>query len=75
MESPHKDLLAGMDRESEKRDLSIFKSNHTKRQESKQDQFPQHKLVNWQLPLMQFTQNIMATSVVTVRTKNQNHTD
>ena len=59
--------LAGMDRESEKKRFFIFRSNHTKSR-SKQDQFPtQTNEVT--TPLTQFSQNIMGTSVVTVKPK------
>ena len=59
--------LAGTDRESKKRD-SPFLDQTILKAGDKQDQFPKQ---NGEVttPLMQFTQNIMGTSVVTVKPK------
>ena len=57
--------LAGMDKESEKRD-SPFLDQTILRAGDKQDQFPK-QTGEVTTPLMQFTQNIMGTSVVTVK--------
>ena len=65
--------LAGMDRESEKRDCP-FLDQTILRTGDKQDQFPT-QTDEVTTPLMQFTQNIMGTSVVTVKAKNKNHAD
>ena len=59
--------LAGMDRESRKRD-SPFLDQTILRTGDKQDQFPT-QTGEVTTPLMQFTQNIMGTSVVTVKPK------
>ena len=59
--------LAGMDRESEKRD-SPFLDQTILRAGEKQDQFPT-QTGEVTTPLMQFTQNIMGTSVVMVKPK------
>ena len=59
--------LAGMDWESEKRD-SPFLDQTVLRAENKQDQFPT-QTGEVTTPLTQFTQNIMGTSVVTVKPK------
>ena len=59
--------LAGMDRESEKRD-SPFLDQTILRAGDKQDQFPT-QTDEVTTPLMQFTQNIMGTSVVMVKPK------
>ena len=59
--------LAGMDRESEKRD-SPFLDQTILRAGDKQDQFPT-QTDEVTTPLTQFTQNIMGTSVVTVKPK------
>ena len=58
--------LAGTDRESEKRD-SPFLDQTVLRAGNKQDQFPT-QTGEVTTPLTQFTQNIMGTSVVTVKT-------
>ena len=61
--------LAGMDQESEKRD-SPFLDQTVMRAGDKQDQFPiQTDEVT--TPLTQFTQNIMGTSVITVKPKTK----
>ena len=62
--------LAGMDRESVKRD-SPFLDQTILRAGNKQDQFPT-QTGEVTTPLMQFTQNIMGTSVVTVKPKVKN---
>ena len=59
--------LAGTDRESEKRD-SPFLDQIMLKAGDKQDQFPTHT-GEVTTPLMQFTQNIMGTSVVMVKPK------
>ena len=59
--------LAGTDRESEKRD-SPFLDQTMLRVENKQDQFPT-QIGEVTTPLTQFTQNIMGTSVITVKPK------
>ena len=59
--------LAGMDRESEKGD-SPFLDQTILRAGDKQDQFPT-QTDEVTTPLTQFTQNIMGTSVVMVKTK------
>ena len=59
--------LAGTDRESEKRD-SPFLDQTVLRVENKQDQFPT-QIGEVTTPLTQFTQNIMGTSVITVKPK------
>ena len=59
--------LAGTDRESEKRD-SPFLDQTVLRAGNKQDQFPT-QTGEVTTPLTQFTQNIMGTSVVTVKPK------
>ena len=59
--------LAGTDQESEKRD-SPFLDQTILRAGDKQDQFPT-QTDEVTTPLMQFTQNIMGTSVVTVKQK------
>ena len=59
--------LAGTDKESEKRD-SPFLDQTILRAGDKQDQFPT-QTDEVTTPLMQFTQNIMGTSVVTVKPK------
>ena len=62
--------LAGMDQESEKRD-SPFLDQTILRVGNKQDQFPT-QTGEVTTPLTQFTQNIMGTSVVTVKPKAKN---
>ena len=59
--------LAGTDRESEKRD-SPFLEQTVLRVGNKQDQFPT-QTGEVTTPLTQFTQNIMGTSVITVKPK------
>ena len=59
--------LAGMDRESGKRD-SPFLDQTVLRAGDKQDQFPT-QTGEVTTPLTQFTQNIMGTSVVMVKPK------
>ena len=59
--------LVGMDRESEKRD-SPFLDQTVLKAGDKQDQFPT-QTDEVATPLTQFTQNIMGTSVVTVKPK------
>ena len=59
--------LAGMDRESGKRDCP-FLDQTILRAGDKQDQFPT-QTDEVATPLMQFTQNIMGTSVVMVKPK------
>ena len=59
--------LAGTDRESEKRD-SPFLEQTVLRVGNKQDQFPT-STGEVTIPLTQFTQNIMGTSVITVKPK------
>ena len=61
--------LAGTDRQSEKRD-SPFLDQTILRAGDKQDQFPT-QTGEVTTPLMQFTQNIMGTSVVTVKPKTK----
>ena len=61
--------LAGMDRESEKRD-SPFLDQTILRVGDKQDQFP-IQIDEVTTPLTQFTQNIMGTSVVMVKPKTK----
>ena len=61
--------LAGMDRESEKR-YSPFLDQTILRAGDKQDQFPT-QTDEVTTPLTQFTQNIMGTSVVTVKPKTK----
>ena len=61
--------LAGMDQESEKRD-SPFLDQTILRAGDKQDQFPT-QTDEVTTPLMQFTQNIMGTSVVMVKPKTK----
>ena len=61
--------LDGMDRESEKRD-SPFLDQTILRTGDKQDQFST-QTDEVTTPLMQFTQNIMVTSVVTVKPKTK----
>ena len=69
MELPPQESLAGMDRESEKRD-SPFLDQTILRAGDKQDQFlTQADEVT--TPLTQFTQNIMGTSVVMVKPKTK----
>ena len=62
--------LAGMDRESEKRD-SPFLDQTILRAGDRQDQFPT-QTDEVTIPLTQFTQNIMGISVVTVKPKTKN---
>ena len=59
--------LAGTDREFEKRD-SPFLDQTVLRVENKQDQFPT-QTGEVTTPLTQFTQNIMGTSVITIKPK------
>ena len=59
--------LAGMDRESEKRDSPVLDQTIL-RAGDKWDQFPT-QTDEVTTPLMQFTQNIMGTSVVMVKSK------
>ena len=59
--------LAGTDRESEKRD-SPFLDQTVLKAGNKQDQFPT-QIGEVTTPLTQFTQNIMGTSVITVKPK------
>ena len=61
--------LAGMDRESGKRD-SPFLDQTILRAGDKQDQFPT-QTAEVTTPLMQFTQNIMGTLVVTMKPKTK----
>ena len=68
MESPHKDLLL-VQRDSEKRD-SPFLDQTILRAGDKQDQFPT-QTGEVTTPLMQFTQNIIGTSVVMVKPKTK----
>ena len=62
-----RESLAGTDRESEKRDCPFLDQTILKVGD-KQDQFPT-QTGEVTTPLMQFTQNIMGTSVVTVKPK------
>ena len=64
------EYLAGMDRESEKRD-SPFLDQTILRAGDRQDQFPT-QTDEVTTPLTQFTQNIMGISVVTVKPKTKN---
>ena len=59
--------LAGTDRESEKKDLPFLEQT-VLRVGNKQDQFPT-QIGEVTTPLTQFTQNIMGTSVITVKPK------
>ena len=63
--------LAGMDRKSEKRD-SPFLDQTILRAGDKQDQVPT-QTDEVTTPLTQFTQNIMGTSVVMVKPKQEQH--
>ena len=65
--------LAGMDRESEKRD-SPFLDQTILRAGDKEDQFPT-ETDEVTTPLTQFTQNIMGDFSCHSKTKNKNHTD
>ena len=65
--------LAGTDQESEKRD-SPFLDQTVLRVGDKQDQLPT-QTGEVTTPLMQFTQSIMGTSVVTVKPKAKTHAD
>ena len=67
MELPHKNLLLVQTENLKKRD-SPFLDQTILKVGDKQDQFPT-QTGEVTTPLMQFTQNIMGTSVVTVKPK------
>ena len=67
MEFTPQESLAGTDQESEKRD-SPFLDQTVLRVGDKQGQFPT-QIGEVTTPLTQFTQNIMGTSVITVKPK------